>query len=531
MKLKRLTSLLIAGCMMVSMAPVSAVTAFAEDSTGTSVSASESITTYEQLKNAIANASDGATITVGGNIDVTMTLAVTKRITLDLNGHKLYNTGDLWEKGTKSNWSLVSVRDGGDLTITGNGTLETKANDCYPVDVQDENAKLTIENGTFIGNIHAVYVESGEATIKGGHYSVQQKYPDAAKADEFVLNLYDANRTAGTAKLTVTGGEFEKFNPANCKAEGAGTNFCAPGYKVEKNIDTYTVSASDVKIDARVDTNPDNEPSGSSYEGEINKPVEIIVTATGNEVERIKKLSLEFGDKGADLGIVSAVQIEKDGKIYSLNKFKAANYQNMPLNELYTDEVISEKTEEPETQENGILDMLPIDGGDGGNLKLNLRVIYMDNGRHELAVKLQDENSAVVAQAEEHIQIGPKADDDTSSTGSGDGAGAVVAGVAIGTGVAALTYHIGTEIYAKQVLGAGVAVPKTREEVALKAWELAGKPAVAAEGETLSDAEQAERWVVETGLMKNDANGSFNGQKRMLKLVALRTLDAAKKLG
>ena len=125
--------------------------------------------------------------------------------------------------------------------------------------------------------------------------------------------------------------------------------------------------------------------------------------------------------------------------------------------------------------------------------------------------------------------MNPKIDDAASSGGAG--AGAVVAGVAIGTGVAVLTYHIGTEIYAKQVLGAGVAVPKTREEVALKAWELAGKPAVAAEGETLSDTEQAERWVVESGLMKNDANGSFNGQKKMFKLGALRTLDAAKKLG
>lgn len=67
--------------------------------------------------------------------------------------------------------------------------------------------------------------------------------------------------------------------------------------------------------------------------------------------------------------------------------------------------------------------------------------------------------------------------------------------------------------------------------VALKAWELAGKPAVAAEGETLSNTEQAERWVIESGLMQNDANGNFNGQKKMLKLAALRTLDAAKKLG
>ena len=106
----------------------------------------------------------------------------------------------------------------------------------------------------------------------------------------------------------------------------------------------------------------------------------------------------------------------------------------------------------------------------------------------------------------------------------------VVAGVAVGAGTAVLAYHIGTEVYAEQVLGKGVAVPKTRADVALKAWELAGKPAVAV-GEPLSEAAQAEKWAVESGLMQNDAQGSFNGQKKMNKLAALRTLDAAKKLG
>ena len=117
-------------------------------------------------------------------------------------------------------------------------------------------------------------------------------------------------------------------------------------------------------------------------------------------------------------------------------------------------------------------------------------------------------------------------------TDSDDGTDAmtIVAGVAIGAGAAVLTYHIGTELYAKQVLGDGVAIPRTREEVALKAWELAGKPAVELNGEPLSEAAQAEKWAVESGLMQN-VDGSFNGSKKMSKLKALRVLDAAKKLG
>ena len=110
-------------------------------------------------------------------------------------------------------------------------------------------------------------------------------------------------------------------------------------------------------------------------------------------------------------------------------------------------------------------------------------------------------------------------------------AATVVTGVAIGAGAAVLTYHIGTELYAEQVLGKGVAVPKTREDVALKAWELAGKPAVVIDGEPLSEAAQAEKWAVESGLMQNDAEGNFNGAKKMNKLKALRVLDKAQKLG
>ena len=195
-------------------------------------------TKYPTLAAAVADAKDGDTITLTDNIEVENTLVVTKTLTLDLAGHTLSNEKDIW---SDDNWSLISVRENGNLTITGNGMLKAKENDCYPVDVQDEGAQLTIENGTFIGNIHAVYVKTGAAYIKGGTYSVQQKYPDPSKTDEFVLNLYDANRRNGTAKLSVSGGIFVAFNPANCQAEAQGTNFCAAGYTTTENNSTYTV--------------------------------------------------------------------------------------------------------------------------------------------------------------------------------------------------------------------------------------------------------------------------------------------------
>lgn len=174
---------------------------------------------------------EGKIVALSKDITSNDTIVVNnKTATLDANGKTVDNTNNIWNEG-KNNWSLVSARNQANLTITGNGNFKAKEDDCYAVDVQD-GSTVTIKNGTFVGNIHAVYVLEGTAIIEGGTYSVQQKYPDADKANEFVLNCYDANRANDTAKIIVKGGTFINFNPADCQAEGPHTNFVANGYKV-----------------------------------------------------------------------------------------------------------------------------------------------------------------------------------------------------------------------------------------------------------------------------------------------------------
>ena len=175
----------------------------------------------------------GGNVSVEANLAPAAAIVADKNATLNMNGKTIANITDIWDVEPNS-WSLVSVREGATLTIDGNGTFKAKENDCFAVDVQDDGCKVVIKSGTFIGNIHAVYVYTGEAVIEGGFFSVQQKFSDAAKADEFVLNCYDANRANGTAKITVKGGTFVNFNPADCQAEGAHTNFVAEGYSVIK---------------------------------------------------------------------------------------------------------------------------------------------------------------------------------------------------------------------------------------------------------------------------------------------------------
>ena len=191
----------------------------------------------------------GGNVFVERNIEAEDVLVSESTATIDMNEKTVANTNDIWNTDNDA-WSLLSARgEGVELTVAGNGKFLAKENDCYAVDVQD-GANLIIKNGTFIGNIHAVYVEKGTLTVEGGFFAIQQLYPDKnndfAKQYGFVLNCLDANRANGTASIVVKGGTFVNFNPADCWAEGEHTNFLEKGYSVvsedQENGDVwYTV--------------------------------------------------------------------------------------------------------------------------------------------------------------------------------------------------------------------------------------------------------------------------------------------------
>ena len=156
-------------------------------------------------------------------------------VTLDLNGHTIANTTDVWNG---NDWSLISVRGNGTLTIKG-GTLKAKENDCYAMDVFDKTANLIIEDGKYIGNAHTVYVYEGNLKIKGGEFSIQQLSSQGNY--EFTINCYDSSYKSGIATVEISGGKFLKFNPGDNRAEGNGTNFLAPGYKAEAEGDADAI--------------------------------------------------------------------------------------------------------------------------------------------------------------------------------------------------------------------------------------------------------------------------------------------------
>lgn len=185
---------------------------------------------YETLADAIRLATKGKTITLLADVEQNTQLTINKSITLDLNGKTIRNTVDIW--GDKAN-AILSITNGAKVTITGNGTIDAKENDCYTINVA--KGDLTIENGTFYGNVSVVQVEEGTLSVKGGTFDLHQKWEGSSK---YLFNCIDSEFTSGNAKVAISGGTFVGFDPnvsPEQKVDGKTPSFAAPGVGITKN--------------------------------------------------------------------------------------------------------------------------------------------------------------------------------------------------------------------------------------------------------------------------------------------------------
>ena len=120
----KLLTVLLTLCMLLSLVPMTAATAFAANTT--------TVTNETELTAALNNA-DCTEIKLGSNIETTGKLYVERTVTLDLNGHTLScsseNTGIIW------------VRKNGNLAIKDSGTGGK-------IDGQNKNCGIEVKGGT-----------------------------------------------------------------------------------------------------------------------------------------------------------------------------------------------------------------------------------------------------------------------------------------------------------------------------------------------------------------------------------------------
>ena len=134
--------------------------------------------------------------------------------------------------GNNTNSNFVALYVNADTTINAgkDGGIDTGVNGGYGINVKD-GATLTINGGYYYGGGTAVQVQEGTLIINGGTFACEP-YSNPTYGYNFLINCVDKAYKNGTAKAIIQGGTFINFDPSNCTAEGAGTNFVADGYKV-----------------------------------------------------------------------------------------------------------------------------------------------------------------------------------------------------------------------------------------------------------------------------------------------------------
>ncbi|OUN19921.1 hypothetical protein B5G34_16710 [Flavonifractor sp. An82] len=204
---------------------------------------------YNSLVSAVEAAKPGDTITLLGDIDLIPVdiptengdvhphIVINKNLTLDLAGYKIAWDERYHEDTFECTLLIINITDGAEVTITGNGTIDTEAkfNNSYGIELT-EGSKLTIENGTFTGATTAVQVTEGKLTILDGTFiqakTIAQFAPNYAK---YVVNAIDANWADGTADISIQGGSF-CFDPSD-KPENSDRTYVAEGFEAVLNED------------------------------------------------------------------------------------------------------------------------------------------------------------------------------------------------------------------------------------------------------------------------------------------------------
>lgn len=237
---RRLLSAFLAVMMVLTMAPV----AFAADGTNTSVDS------YEKLVQAVANASDGDTITLADDIIFAPKTAekglqpqvmIQSDITLDLNNHKIAYTDASMSDNYTGTPAILSIMGGATVTITGNGTIDAELgmNNSFGINVT-ENSNLIVENGNFYGATTAIQVQEGSLLVYGGNFdlatTIKKVAPQYAK---YIVNCIDSAFKNGTARIQLVSGTYG-YDFAN-KPEGENTTYLPSGYETVQKDNAYSV--------------------------------------------------------------------------------------------------------------------------------------------------------------------------------------------------------------------------------------------------------------------------------------------------
>ena len=261
---------------------------------------------YTTLQDAFQAATKGDTVKLltdvhtDGTDSYVACLTIRVPITLDLNEHTIYSPDDMGN----NNKNFVALYVAADTTLKATtGGIDTGKNGGYAINVY-KGAKLTIDGGKYYGGGTAVQVQKGELTINNGYFDAEAF--SGSYGYNFIINCIDSAYKDGTAKVAIKGGYFAHFDPANNKAEGAGTNFVADNcisvtsdksgydYKVVQKTDTGSIVVKPAVAEPEVNVDKISESDKQAVENAAKSvAVPTLGAVAGDKVAAINKTEAE----------------------------------------------------------------------------------------------------------------------------------------------------------------------------------------------------------------------------------------------
>lgn len=208
----------------------------------------EMINVEEVLTKFLSDIAKGGTVVVPMDLTLSAPITIEKDVTIDLNGCTLTNTP--WDEDGESNTYMFWVKSG-KLTINGEGTVSVP-DAVYSMAVWANGGNVEINGGTYMNggdSCDLIYAsKKGNIVINNGIFKAagpaSGKEP-GTKNPYSALNIKDSNKT--TCSISVKGGKFYMFDPANNLSENPAMNFCAEGYESIKDGDWFVVSKAEEK--------------------------------------------------------------------------------------------------------------------------------------------------------------------------------------------------------------------------------------------------------------------------------------------
>lgn len=203
---------------------------------------------------------DGASVTIGNNMELTKAISISNKVTIDLNGKKIENkTADsttgldtakdecivFFVNGSDAELTINDNATGAEVVATGDGSTSY-----YNVAVWAmNNAKVTINGGTFTNTADPandgcdlIYGRNGATiSITDGTFKAGAIRSNLGGGIYGVLNCKDANTSIAQSTITISGGKYYEFGATEASKVGNGeVVLLETGYKwSEKDNDNY----------------------------------------------------------------------------------------------------------------------------------------------------------------------------------------------------------------------------------------------------------------------------------------------------